>query len=490
MVWAVRVAARHWHLLPTLCLLVACELGPDYTPPHPALPANWTEQHASAAQNAATLARLKQWWRAFHDPELDRLVDQAMAGNLDLAIARQRLMSSRAELVVAGAAAYPQIGAATMGGLANSSTTLQYPPGNGEYRTYSLGFDASWELDVFGGTKRAEEAAAADVQASIEDRRAILVSLLAELATDYATLRATQQRIAINQRATAVARRALDLTATEFDRGLTTSLAVAEARAQVELVQAALPPLRGDVARLTHAIAVLLGRLPGELEAELTAPGAAIPTPPDLPLTLPSEVVANRPDIARAERRLAAATSRIGAAIAQRYPHFTIPLTLEPTSSYLGELFQGASLVWSIGLSATAPVYQGGRLRAREDEARATAETAALTYRQTVLTALREVEDALVTYLTDTQRGARLQAAVTNDLTAEDQARRLYEAGLTDFLNVLTTERTLYSAQDQQALSELARLRQLIALYKALGGGWQAVDFGDETAKASAGVLP
>jgi NodT family efflux transporter outer membrane factor (OMF) lipoprotein len=470
-----RRASRTAALLATLAV-AACKLGPNYEKPHQPHPPDWTEQHVTEQQSQATLARLRQWWQEFDDPELNRLVDSAIAGNLDLAIARQRLASSRAERTIAGAAAYPQIAAQTMGGLANSSTTLQYPPGNGEYRTYSLGFDAAWELDIFGGTKRAEEAAEADVQASIEDRRAILVSLLAELATDYAALRAAQQRIAIAERAIAVAQRALDLTSTEFDRGLTTSLAVAEASAQVRLVQAGVPPLRGEVARLTHAIAVLTGRFPGELEAELTAPGPTVPTPPALPVTLPSEVIANRPDIARAERRWAAATARIGAAIAQRYPHFSIPLTLEPTSSYLSELFQGASLVWSVGLSATAPIYQGGRLRAREQEARANAEAAAITYRQTVLTAFREVEDALVTYRTDTERSATLQSAVADDRTAEDHARRLYEAGLTDFLNVLTTERTLYAAEDEEALSDLARVRQLIALYKALGGGWQAAN--------------
>jgi NodT family efflux transporter outer membrane factor (OMF) lipoprotein len=474
------VLTRHrWGAAVLAVALAGCEVGPDYVPPHPELPAQWTEAQVTAAQAAAT-AQQRDWWRSFHDPALDRLVDAAIAGNIDLAIARQRLVSARAARVVAGAGAYPQIGANVQGALANSSTTLQYPPGNGEYRTYALGFDASWELDVFGGIKREEEAADADVQATIEDRRAILVSLLSEVASDYAALRASQARIGIANRNIGVAQQALDLTNTEFARGLMTSLAVAEAKAQVETLQAALPPLRAEVARLTHAIAVAAGQLPGALEAELSSPAPVIPAPPQLPLSLPSEVVANRPDIRRAERRLAAATARVGAAVAQRYPHFTIPLMLEPTSSYLSELFESASLVWSIGLTVSQTIYQGGRLRAREQQARAAAEADALAYRQTVLTGLREVEDALVTYAMDTQRSAALGAAVADDRTAQSHAQRLFAAGLTDFLNVLTTERTLYAAEDQQALSELARVQQVIALYKALGGGWQSVSFADE----------
>jgi len=230
---------------------------------------------------------------------------------------------------------------------------------------------------------------------------------------------------------------------------------------------------------------VLLGEFPGTLEAELSRPAPAVPAPPDLPLSLPSEVVANRPDIRRAERQLAAASARIGAAVAQLYPHFTIPLTLMPTTSYLSEAFQSASLVWSAGLTLTQTVYSGGALSARVTEARAAAEASRLTYQQTVLNAFREVEDALITYDTETQRAAALHAAVIDNSAAYDRARRLYAAGLTDFLNVLTTERSLYSAEDQAALSDQSRVRQVVALYKSLGGGWQAISFGDENATAA-----
>ncbi len=467
-------------------MLAACEVGPNYDPPKPGLPDGWTEARVSLARAQATAPKLREWWTEFRDPVLTRLVDQAIAGNYDLQIARQHLVAARAERVIAGSAEYPQIDFGSSYALSYSSKTLQWPPGLGEYRTFETGFDASWEIDIFGGTRRAEEAADAGIGATIEQRRATLISLLAELATDYVTLRATQLRIAIAERNVRTAQQAYDLAATEFNRGLTTSLATAQAKAQVDTVQASLPPLHAQVAQLTHAIALLLGAFPGSLEADLSRPAAAVPVPPDLPLSLPSEVAANRPDIRAAERQLAVATARIGVAVAHEYPSFSIPLMLDPTSSWIRELFSASSLVWSAGLSLKQSVFTGGKLSAQETEARAAAEAARLRYQQTVLTALKEVEDTLVAYSTETQRTRSLHEAVTDSSAAYDRAQKLYGAGLTDFLNVLTSERTLYTAEDQAALSDLARVREVIALYKALGGGWQAISFGDETQAAPA----
>jgi NodT family efflux transporter outer membrane factor (OMF) lipoprotein len=461
-------------------LLAACEVGPDYVKPSMSLPSGWTQKSVTLAEAAASAPKLRAWWVTFDDPMLNQLVDSAIAGNYDLKITRQRLVAARAERIVAGAAGLPQVDFGAQAALANSSTTLQWPPGVGSYRIYAFGFDASWELDIFGGTRRAEEAADADIGTVVEDRRAILVSLLAELATDYVTLRATQVRMGIAQRNVGVARQTLQLTTTAFDRGLTNNLATAQAQAQLDTVQAAIPPLHAQLAQMTHAIAVLLGQIPGALEAQLSRPAPAVPLPPELPGALPSEVVANRPDVRRAERRLAAASARIGVAVAQLYPHFTIPLTLMPTTSFLSETFQAASLVWSAGLTLTQTVYDGGKLSARVAEARAAAEEDRLAYAQTVLQALREVEDSLIAYEMETQRNGKLHKAVFDSRTAYDRAQRLYSAGLTDFLDVLTAERTLYGSEDEAALSDLARVRETVALYKALGGGWQTISFGDE----------
>ncbi|HWK45245.1 MAG TPA: efflux transporter outer membrane subunit [Stellaceae bacterium] len=458
-------------------LVAACTVGPDYRPDDMALPDTWTE--AQPEQRKAAAERLRAWWASFQDPLLDRLIAQAIADNDDIKIARQRLIQARAERAIAGSVDYPQIKGNAGRSNANSSTTVTYPPGIGQYHTWEMGFDASWELDIFGGTRRAEEAADAEIGASVQDRRGILVSLLAEVASDYAGLRASQLRLAIADHNIAAAQQALDLTELQLQRGLGTELEVAQAKAQRETLEAGPPSLRAAVARASHAIALLVGQFPGDLEAELSKPVPLMAVPMDLPVSLPSEVVANRPDIQRAERRYAAATARIGAATAELFPHFSIPLTFEPTSSAVHTLFLAKSINWSIGVALSGTVYDGGRTDARIVSARAAAETARLTYEQTVRGAFRDVEDALINYRTETERQVKLQAAAADSDIARQRATKLFGAGLTDFLKVLDTERSAFAAEDLAAQSRLAQLQDVIALFKALGGGWQSATFDD-----------
>jgi NodT family efflux transporter outer membrane factor (OMF) lipoprotein len=466
------------------CTLAACTVGPDYTPPKPALPANWTEHAATPEEIARTDRQLKRWWASFNDPTLDRLVDTALANNYDLKIASQRLIGARAARVIAASADYPQIDAGVIASNNQASNTLEYPPifGNGtNYRFWQAGFDATWEIDIFGGTRRAKQAAEADYGATVEARRAILVSLLAELATDYATLRASQERLAIAERNVTAARRSVDLTQQSFARGIGNNLEVAQAQAQLQTVLSSEPPLRAAIARLTHAISVLLGQIPGgALEQELAGSEGKIPAAPSLPVTLPSEVIANRPDIRRAERQFAAATARIGVAVADMYPHFSIPLSFTPQTSTLTQLFQARSLVWQIGLSATDHIYTGGALSARVRQAHEQAEEARLAYQQTVLRAFQNVEDGLIDYTTEAQRDITLKAAAADSELAFQRSTRLYKAGLTDFLHVLVDERAAYAAEDLATQSELESISDAIALYKALGAGWQNIYPADE----------
>lgn len=458
-------------------LTAACTVGPDYQPDQLAVPSTWTEHEPSVSDKAAADAALKDWWATFEDPLLDRLIAQAIRGNEDLKIAKQRLIQARAGRAIAASVDYPQVKAAASRTNSNSSTTVEYPPGIGQFHTWELGFDASWEIDVFGGTRRAEEAADADIGAAIEDRRTILVSLLAEVAGDYASLRTSQLRLAIAQRNIEAARKGLDLTQQEFQRGLGTDLEVAQARAQWNNVRSAPPPLRAAVARLSHAIAVLVGGFPGDLEAELSKPAPLMAVPANLPVALPSETMTNRPDIRRAERRYAAATARIGVATAELFPHFEIPLMLDPTSSAIHTLFEARSLNWTLGLAASGLVYDGGKTDARIESAKAAAETARLGYEQTVRGAFRDVEDALINFSTETERNGTLKQAASDSDQALDRATRLYGAGLTDFLKVLDSERTAFAAEDLEAQSRLASVQDVIALFKALGGGWQGVAF-------------
>jgi len=470
---------RHVAALALAGLAAACTVGPDYKPDQLDLPSTWTEQQPSPGDQAAADAALKDWWASFKDPLLDRLIAQAIAGNDDLKLARQRLIQARAGRAVAGAVDYPQVKAAAARLQSNSSTTVDYPPGIGQYRTWELGFDASWELDVFGGTRRAEEAADAEIGAAIEDRRTVLVSLLAEVAGDYASLRTSQLRLAIAERNIEAARKGLDLTQREFQQGLGTDLEVAQARAQWNNVRSAPPPLKASVARLSHAIGVLVGGFPGDLEAELSKPAPLMEVPATLPVALPSETLTNRPDIRRAERRYAAATARIGVATAALFPHFEIPLMIDPTSATLSSLLLAKSLDWNLGLEASGLVYDGGKTDAQIESAKAAAESARIAYEQTVRGAFRDVEDALVNFSTETERNGTLKEAASDSDQALDRATRLYSAGLTDFLKVLDSERAAFAAEDVEAQSRLAKVQDVIALFKALGGGWQGVAFED-----------
>ena len=459
-----------------LCALSACTVGPDYAGPHLPTPPAFTQTQLLSAQHAAA-DQLQAWWRHFNDPVLDDLVTGLLAQNLELQVAGKKLLIAEAQRRIAGAAELPQIDAGANATLAASSTTLQYPPGNGVYRDYTFGFDATWELDVFGGTRRAEEAADHDLEAAVQQRRAVVVSLLGELARDYAMLRASQFRQGIAERNIATARQSLEITQSGFVRGLTSNLAVAQAQAELDTEQAAVPLLVDQQAKLIDAMAVLLGDYPVALRRRLDQSSPTLPVPPVLPESLPSEVIANRPDIRKSERTLAADTARIGVAIADLYPHFSIPLTLTPQTSYLRDSFSAASLVWSIGLTLTQGVYEGGRRTARIDAARATAQADLLTYRQTVLSAFREVEDALIDMQTANQRAALLHRAAADSRLAYQRAARLFGAGLADYLQVLTTQRAVVSADDAAAQGDLARIQAVITLYQSLGGGWQGVSF-------------
>ncbi|KVL11275.1 efflux transporter outer membrane subunit [Burkholderia cepacia] len=453
------------------CALAACTtVGPDYVAPQPAHPPGWIAPRDTVT---ADPAQLQDWWRAFGDAQLDALVEQAIAHNQDLAIARQRLLQARAERDQIASRLGPTVTAGGNADALRSSRALEWPPGIGQSRTYRLGFDASWELDLFGGTRRAVESADAQIDALDDDRHAILVSLLAELASDYAELRATQERLRLATDNVASLDATRQLTERSNRRGLGTSFAVAQARAELQLAQAAVPPLQQDVARLAHAIGVLVGGFPETLRDTLSAPGTTLPVAPALPVTLPSDVIRERPDIRAAERRLAAATAQIGVARAEQFPHFAIPLSLGTTASLVQDLFSGASVAWSVALDGTQTLYDGGRAKAGVDAARAAAEAARLAYEQRIRRAFRDVEDALAAIGAARDQQAMLAAAVDSSQDAQSRATRLYRNGLGEYLSVLTAQRATYRARDALALSRLAQVQGAIALYKSLGVGWR-----------------
>lgn len=457
-------------------LLAACTVGPDFSKPKIDLPPQFTEHAATPTDIALTNAELTRWWTSFEDPVLDRLINQAIAGNLDLQIARQRLLEAREDKIQAEAGDQPTVDFGASYTRARSSTNLTWPPGDGNYHYTQLGFDASWELDIFGETRRAAEAATYGVNASISDRRALLVSLLSEVASDYVALRDAQARLSIAESNLRTARQIEAYSGQLEQQGLGTTVATLQAKAQVEQTQSTLPALRAEVAVMAHAIAVLLGRFPGDLQPMLSQPQPLMATPATLPATIPAAVIDNRPDVHAALMEYAQANAEIGVAVADELPHFTIPLSITPQSSAIGTLFEGASMTFIATIEGTQHLYAGGKLNAKVRQARDNAVAAQLNYKETVLAALQQVEDALVHVESDREANASLAASVQDAQKALDQSTRLYQAGLQDFLTVLTNERTVFASRDALAQSDAALVIDYIALYKALGGGWQQVE--------------
>jgi len=462
-----------------LCAVALCAalggctaLGPDYAPETPLHPPSWSTPLPDAPNAGGE--PLADWWQSFGDPVLDRLAGLALAHNQDLGIAHQRLLQARAERDQVASRLGPELGAGADASASRSARALDYPPGIGESRSYRLGLDASWEIDLFGGRRRAAEAAQAQAQAVEEDEHALRVSLMAEVAASYATLRATQERVLIARDNIASLAAAQHLAETACRHGLGTTVEVSQARAERELGEARVPALRGDEARLIHALGVLAGGFPGDLKEILEA---GPPTPmgaPALPAGVPSEMLRNRPDILAAERRLAAASAQIGVAEAERFPKFVIPLSLGSAASLVHDLFSDASIAWSIGAGASQSLYDGGRTRAGVRAALAHAQAQRLAYEQSVRRAFQDVEDALAGLNAQRSRQAALAAAVRDSQTALDRSTRLYRNGLSGYLSVLTAQRATYQARDALALSRLAHVQHVIGLYKALGAGWQA----------------
>lgn len=476
-------------------LLTACTVGPNYQPDRMKVSAQFkeaAEEHPATPEEVArTNKEMTEWWAAFHDPILTRLVEQAIESNYDLQIAGQNILAERAIRDRSASQWYPQMDANMGGGDVRYSINIDnWPmrPGNPSNRPQAsmltYGATASWELDVFGRIRRDVEAHERAVEASIEGRRALLMTLLSELASDYMLLRVTQLQIGIATNNIRVAKEGVDLANKLYLEGVGNTLQTAQAQAELDAQIAAREPLKTRVSQVTHAISVLLGKMPGELEDELKVP-RPLPTVPAFPATMPSIVMANRPDIRMAERKYALATAQIGVAVANLYPHFVIPLTFNPNASAMYQLFQVNGMSWQFLMMASLPLMHGGKMTAEIRAAQASAEAARLTYRQTVLTAFKEVEDAMAAWHDDIEYAEQLHKAAEDSTLASERARKLYGAGLVGFLEVLTTERTTLNAQNMEALAKLERLRDAVNLYTALGAGWKGVPLTNTTLPVS-----
>jgi len=481
----------------SLLLLGGCTtLGPNFTAPNWSGPVGWFGGGKPPTPVSETVeAPLDpNWWTLFNDPALTALEQRVANENLDLAIAALRIEQSRAQYDQARAAGLPNIDA-------NASYTRQKASNVGEFAAapnplgasgisggtagglgsaklnafdvFQAGFDASWELDLWGKIRRSVEAAKASTAVSEEVRRGVLLTNLAEVARDYITLRGVQTELRIARDNVGIAQDSLKLTRQRAEGGVTTNLDVANASAQLSTTLARIPALEQQEAQLINALSLLLGLPPNGLRVELATPRAVPPVPPLVPVGLPSELARRRPDVRQAEAQLHVATANIGVATAQFYPSVTLSGSAGLQSIQFAPLFGFNARQFAIGPTLSVPLFEGGRLKATLHLTEAQQKEAAVTYQQTVLRALHEVDNALTAYRSEQGRRKQLIDAVAENRRALDLARARYAQGVADFLTVLDTQRTLLSNELLLADSTTTVSANLVVLYKALGGGWE-----------------
>ena len=462
-------------------LLTGCTtVGPNYAEPQAPVPATYLEPSASGT------AQLGRWWRGFGDAQLTALVDRALQQNLDIEMATARIREARALERVAGAGASPQVAAeASVTRQRISENAIPIPPGSGggggagfalpgeEFTTWRAGFDASWELDLFGRNRREREAAAARTGASVWDRRDAEVAVAAEVASAYLRLRTLQDRMANAEAELARRQRFEQLVGARVRGGLVTGQDLEQQRSERSAAAAAIPALQAQAKAEIHAIGVLTGQAPETLAGQLATPRAGFaPSPPSVPAGLPSDLLRRRPDIRAAERDLAAATADIGVAVADLYPRISLTAAPALVSTALGSLLEWGSRSFAAGAALDWPIFDGGRRRANIEVRNARQEQAMIAYRKATLTALQDVEDALGRVDGGRRQLAELEQAHATATRAEEIARTRYRGGLVTLTDVLQAQQRRLSLEEQLIETRGALARDTVALVKALGGGW------------------
>ena len=472
-------------------LLASCAVGPEFHPVAPATPAAWSASASPLAPEQAGQVTHEPaedaWWASFKDPELNRLITRAAAANLDARQALVRVAEARAQRDVAASAGWPNLGldaGAEVNRLSQSTPTGalfskvgQFPGLNGvsipnPYDQYQLGFDAKWEVDLFGRVRRSVEAAKADTAASIEDSRAVQVTVLGEVARSYIDLRGNQAKRQIVLETLATERDLLTLAGQRRQAGLSSDIDVVRASAEASSVEAQLPLIDRQITVDINELSKLLALEPGALRAELEAAQSSPLTPPLAPIGLPADLARRRPDIRAAEARLHAATARVGVAVGDLYPKLTLNAGGGYQAQTLAKLTTWGSRFLSAGPTLDLPIFEGGRLRATVRLRDAEAKAAGLAYQGAVLSALNEVDNALAAYGEDQARVRALAQAVARNQEASDMARQRYASGLGDFIDVLVADRTRQQNAVLLEEANTASSTDLVVLYKALGGGW------------------
>ncbi len=470
-------------LLLTSALLSACAVGPDFKAPTPALPEHWHD-------TAATTETLEQtWWKQFHDPLLDELVERALANNADMQLAMLRVAQSRVLRKADAGSLWPNVNAKgsyqrerqSEVGTATRLISLIAPPGDTKqivsllsdpFSVYQVGFDVGWELDLWGRVRRTIEASDANVRSSEQDLRDAQLSLVSEVVRGYLELRGAQDQLRIANADAAASADLVELTEYRVKGGLIDQLDLATQRASLADTRSTLPQLKQQEVQLLSALAVLLNEPPGSLDARLAAAPATFTLPPAVAGGVPSEVARRRPDIQRAEAQLHAATAEIGVAVADLYPRFTLSGGFVQEALKASDLGDWGARQWSIGPSISLPIFDGGRRRAVVEVRKLDQQQAAISYQQTVLRAWHEIETALSGYTAEQEHNRELSTALAASRDAYDIARVRYNHGMINYLGELEARRTLLQTERAYSRSNTELGTQLVAVYKALGGGW------------------
>lgn len=453
-------------------------VGPNFQPPKADIPHAYLSAPTTHNTDYVSGAAVNpQWWESFNDPVLTRLEAIAVRQNFDLEIATQRLFAAEAQAQMQGAVLYPSLGANasyTRSKLSdNSPTALMFPPASNAGNLYQYGLQTMFDLDLWGKNRRTVEAAIANARASAEARRAALLNVEANVASDYIQLRGTEAVLGITQKNLESAAQLVRLTQERERAGLTTQLDVANAKATAAQISSQIPTLIARRDGLIEQIGLLLGETPNGLPQDLVAAAPVPLTPPVVPVGLPSTLLTRRPDVREALDTLHAATAQIGAAKADFFPDISLTAGTSLQSVRFDSLNEWKSLAYSFGPTVTLPIFQGGQLRGQLKLAEAQQKAAAISYAKTVLTAFTQVDTALVTYAQEHDTQAALQTDMAQSKIALSLAEDQYRQGLVDYLTVLTAQQAYLAAQQAQAMSMQRLGTDLVTLYQALGGGWE-----------------
>jgi multidrug efflux system outer membrane protein len=455
-------------------VLGGCTLGPNYHRPdfHSQDIGKW--QSGLNTKPATQKAEAEAWWQQLNDPLLNDLIAGALHENRDLGVALANIERARALRRVAGGSYYPTLDASGSATRTRFSRQTGFGANTGTRNTFSASLDASWELDLFGRTRRAVEAADAQIQASEAARRGLILSVVAEVASNYFEARGLQRQLEVTQQDIGLLREVEEIARAQSELGVTTELDLTRAVGERETFEAKLPNLEAEIAARIYRISVLTGQAPA-FHAKALQESQPLPMPPDMvPVGLPSDILRRRPDVQQAERELASATAGIGVAKADLFPTFSLTGSIGSSARVFSDLFTPATLTRSVGAGLAWPVFAGGSLTAGVDVAEADAKAALAAYEQSVLLALEDGEASLMRYGKEWQTLKRLQSAEATRQQAFEIARLRYEAGEENFLVILDAERALIATRNDIINSETRILTGLAQLYKALGGGWQS----------------